>query len=526
MNVDVTMYDVGLGSALLITFRSDRDQVHVLADGGNASAGTGVEDKLFRRLKPPGFGRPRIDLVIGTHYDADHLDGITIILKKRRIDIGQLWLPPVADDESGAEFGRLAGDENLLANRFRGEGGDRAYQQYVAAKDRRRMTLRAIDTALERLSRGADGLEDRSEDALNIADGDPVSAERPVDEWRSRFQTEVDHAYSIVGRRGCEHVPDADVVREGTRFGSVLARLADAVERGRALLRHDLGDWIFSRVDWPAGATRAARAELAHMRIANAKDGINASALKSLVDALPNPCDILVECHGCSDRAPRAFAWTGRLFAPGRSGEVTATILSPTDRLIADRRDRIPKGVVAFRAKRWGHLEGLSDSNQLSYIIRFDAGGQGILVTGDSGFDGFAVGSDSAATYETALTDKLKGVSVIQAPHHGGISRHFYRAIESAGFAEETQKTYLLLSHEADSHHRPSMALADYMSRLPSKRPLELLFTNQPKPERVRGYRKRFASDVNQTGGQDGDVRLQFDGQEWTVVRHTIRPPA
>jgi len=526
MKVDVTMYDVGLGSALLLTFGCERDRVYVLADGGNASAGLKVEDKLFRSLNPSGLGRARIDLVIGTHYDADHLDGITIILKKRRIEIGQLWLPPVADDESGAEFGRLASDENLLANRFRGEGGGRAYQQYVAAKERRRTTLRGIDTALEHLSRGGDGPEDLPDDAFNIADGDPVSAERSVDEWRSRFQTEVEHAYSIVGRRGCEHVPDADVVREGTRFGYVLARLADAVEQGYAPWRRELEHWIFSRLDWPAGRTRAARAELAHMRIANAKDGINASALKSLVDALPDSCDILVECHGCSDRAPRAFAWSGRLFAPGRSGEVTATILSPTDRLIADRRDKIPMGVVAFRAKRWDRLEGLSDSNQLSYVIRFDAGGQGILVTGDSGFDGFAIGSDRAATYETALTDKLKGLSVIQAPHHGGISRHFYRAIENAGFAEETQKTHLLLSHEADSPHRPSMALADYMSRLPSERLLELLFTNQPKPERVQGYRGRFASNVDQTGGEDGDVHLQFDGREWTVVRHTIRPPS
>ena len=141
------------------------------------------------------------------------------------IDIGQLWLPPVADDESVAEFGRLANDENLLANRFRGEGGDRAYRAYVAAKERRRATLSAIDTALDRLSGGADGPEDRLHDALNIADGDLGSADRLVDEWRLRSQTEVNHAYSIVGRRGCEDVPDADVVREGTRFGYVLARL-------------------------------------------------------------------------------------------------------------------------------------------------------------------------------------------------------------------------------------------------------------------------------------------------------------
>lgn len=528
MRIDVTMYDVGLGSALLLTFAGDRGPVHVLADGGDARAGPGVEDKLHRWLSPPS-GRAKINLVIGTHYDADHLDGITSILKAGRIDIGQLWLPPVADDESGAEFGRLAGEESLLANRFRGANGDQAFFRYIGAKERRRATLRTVDAALERLSRNAEGPDDRPDEASDIAQENPGSADRPVDAWRSCFEKEVEHAYLIVGRRGCEHVPNADVVREGTRFGYDLARLAEMVERGQISPGSDVRGWIGSRYDWPAGAagaTQAARAELAHMRIANAKDGINASALKRLVDALPDPCGILVECHRCADHVPRTFAWNGRLFAPGGSGEVIATVLSPTDRLIADRRDRIPTGVVSFRAKRWDRLEDLSDSNQLSYVVRFDAGGQGLLVTGDSGFDGFAVGSDRVATYEAALTDKLKGLSVIQAPHHGGISRHFYRAIENAGFAAETHMAYLLLSHEADSVHRPSMALADYLSVLPVERPLELLFTNEAKPERVRGYRGRFAPDVDLGGGEDGDVHLRFDGTEWTIVRHKIRPPA
>lgn len=527
MRIDVTMYDVGLGSALLLTFVGERGRVHVLADGGDERAGPRIEDKLHRWLSV-GSRRPQIDLVIGTHYDADHLDGITSILKAGRIDIGQLWLPPVADDESGAEYGRLAGDENLLANRFRGADGDQVFQRYVGAKELRRRTLREIDAALERLLEDADGPDDRSDEASDNAYADLESADRLVDEWRLRFEEEVKHAYSIVGRRGCEHVPDADLVREGGRFGYVLAHLARVVERGRISPDSELRDWIRSRYDWPADdacAMRAARAELAHMRIANAKDGINASALKRLVDALPDPCGILVECHRCSDHAPRKFTWTGSIFAPGTSGEVNATVLSPTDRLIAHRRDRIPTGVVAFRAKSWDRLEGLSDSNQLSYVVRFDAGGQGLLVTGDSGFDGFAVGSDSVSTYEPALTDELKGLSVIQAPHHGGISRHFYRAIESAGFAGETTKAYLLLSHEADSPHRPSMALADYLSRLPGERPLELLFTNEAKPGRVRGYGGRFARDVDTGGGEDGDVRLHFDGTEWTVGRHKIRPP-
>lgn len=61
-------------------------------------------------------------------------------------------------------------------------------------------------------------------------------------------------------------MPDADLFREGTRLGYVLAR-AELVEGGYISPGRDLRGWIPSRYDWFAGEvwlSRAARAELAH----------------------------------------------------------------------------------------------------------------------------------------------------------------------------------------------------------------------------------------------------------------------
>lgn len=74
MTINITMYAVGLGTSILIQFGDSPQQVRVLVDGGNATAGKGVADKLVTLLKPTNSttesDKPCIDLVIGSHYDA------------------------------------------------------------------------------------------------------------------------------------------------------------------------------------------------------------------------------------------------------------------------------------------------------------------------------------------------------------------------------------------------------------------------------------------------------------------------
>src|SRR5687768_14698015 len=103
--IQVDVFAVGLGAAILSQFRNENGTVvSVLADGG-VGPGDYKADNVFKRL-PEAWqsfkaeAQPnRIDLMIGTHYDGDHLKGLIPIAKDDSIQIGEVWLPPIKDDE-------------------------------------------------------------------------------------------------------------------------------------------------------------------------------------------------------------------------------------------------------------------------------------------------------------------------------------------------------------------------------------------------------------------------------------------
>src|SRR5947209_20430335 len=81
--IQVDMFEVQLGAALLLQFQTDRGRtIRVLADGGERRRfATGeVKQKLLAAVDSFGGGRRQLDLLIGTHYDADHLDGLVPII--------------------------------------------------------------------------------------------------------------------------------------------------------------------------------------------------------------------------------------------------------------------------------------------------------------------------------------------------------------------------------------------------------------------------------------------------------------
>src|SRR5262249_20335878 len=84
--------DVQLGAALLMQFRNtDGQVVRVLADAGvDPRSGYQQNHVLGPLNQAMGDFDPtnkRIDLVIGTHYDADHLEGMIPIVSDRSIEI-------------------------------------------------------------------------------------------------------------------------------------------------------------------------------------------------------------------------------------------------------------------------------------------------------------------------------------------------------------------------------------------------------------------------------------------------------
>lgn len=71
-SIQVDMFEVQLDVSVPLPFRSaDRDIIRSLADDG---------------------------LLIGTHHDADHLDGLVPMVNDGSITIREAWLPPVAND--------------------------------------------------------------------------------------------------------------------------------------------------------------------------------------------------------------------------------------------------------------------------------------------------------------------------------------------------------------------------------------------------------------------------------------------
>ncbi len=88
--IQVDMFAVGLGSSVLTQFAlKNGGNVTVLADGGMGKgyAADTVKTKLSEALGSFAGERLRIDLVVGTHYDEDHLKGLVPIIQDESIDI-------------------------------------------------------------------------------------------------------------------------------------------------------------------------------------------------------------------------------------------------------------------------------------------------------------------------------------------------------------------------------------------------------------------------------------------------------
>ena len=111
--IQVDMFEVQLGAAMLMQFRlASGEIVRVLADAGVDKASGYKTDHVFSKLFD-GSGsatgvwtdfdtttEPRLNLIIGTHYDADHLRGLVPIIDHHALPIDEIWLPPVQDDQA------------------------------------------------------------------------------------------------------------------------------------------------------------------------------------------------------------------------------------------------------------------------------------------------------------------------------------------------------------------------------------------------------------------------------------------
>lgn len=90
----VTVYDVGQGQCVLLRSGDFTALVDCGGDSGDADGETVARSLLMS-------GRRRVDVLVLTHYDTDHVCGAVQLMA--RIEIGELLLPAVEDDTDNCE---------------------------------------------------------------------------------------------------------------------------------------------------------------------------------------------------------------------------------------------------------------------------------------------------------------------------------------------------------------------------------------------------------------------------------------
>ncbi|MFJ6024258.1 hypothetical protein ACIQC9_06645 [Brevundimonas sp. NPDC092305] len=529
--IQVDMFEVSLGAALLLQFETETGPVTVLADGGVTGYSS---DKVLTKLPDAvesfkSGGTLHIDLLIGTHYDGDHLIGLPPIIRDKRITIGEAWLPPVANDTAGLVSGSRNRDGDYLAMQFAKPGKRRVLNDYLRQKadliERLEMMERetsevrgSILNSVWKAGRAPETKSPFPPSASIFSDAGRLK-KGPALAW---FKAHLKDSGDKTGTDGDACHADEDVQDLDSRpvqLGSL-----------KALDRLDLMDVVqvdrdrvyFTDEEFDLAANRS----LALIRKSEAKAAITAVHLFDVVEAL-TARGFDMRFATIPDGEPRRFVWKAsrRRFIPSdrdRSDGPVLTLLGPSDGLVAKHRDRLPVGSYsAMLTKANLPLEGVTPSNQLSYVTRFDHAEQAILVTGDAGFVDFKP-SRPRAPYHQRLLDCIKRLDVVQVAHHGGHNAHFYRCLVAAGFADQTEDAYLLLSHAVDDKHRPSEAFAKFIALAREDSRLKLLFTSRPLEAKVRDFLDLICPVAGGPAADRGDVRLVYDGSNWTVVEHRV----
>jgi hypothetical protein len=501
MPIQVDMFEVNLGAALLLQFFGHTGMVRVLADGGvTGYPKEHVRDKLLTSLG--GASPIVIDLMVGTHYDADHLDGLVPIVDDQRFAIREAWLPPVLDDQTGNPSGALQTLVGRLVD-------DQTYLlKYLKNRYDRCVALQRLEAQL---------LRREYEERAPILEQEEQLARyfhRQLESAEASTETR-SVSVLIAGFHEHEHADD-EVVHPMEEIEE--SDLEAAAALGRYLfddLRHT---WPFVLPFYPSRIAR----NLAAIRQSVAKGAITASSLAKVVAALKKR-RIPIRCETIDAGMPKHFGWDDKTkrFMRGIGGHhVNLTLLGPSSALVEKHKSLLPigtyLGLAAFVDVK---IKGLSESNELSYVMKFSAEDQNILVTGDTGFVDFR--DPATRRYYPALLRELSPLDVVQVAHHAGRNAHFYNCLLHSAFPMQSMPAHLLLSHRINDRYRPSQQFSQFLRQLP---PHNLaLFTSQPLKQNVQNIQQYCAPVVGPAVADRGDIRLQYHSGKWHTVQHAIK---
>lgn len=508
--IQVDMFEVQLGAALLLQFRTKSGKVvRVLADAGVTAGGYSkdhVHQKLADAFEAFGKKERHLDLIIGTHYDADHLEGLVPIIQDGSISIGEAWMPPVANDTEPHAADERVSERHFLGRQLAGEDGARTLQAYLGNKAE----------VCEQLL-GLEGMgEERTSRIVNrprfhrLESSDGANLEF--------FKQHVEDANAILGEQSHTHA-DEDIINDPLLFWDLRFGLRTMSSRGFGDA-HEL-----FRATWHNNKPLelAQTRSIAYIRRSAATDAINAASLSKVVNALKRK-SIPTSYQMVQDGTPRRFVWKDDRegFVPGvqlQADGLEFLLLGPSESLVKKHWDRLPIGAyLSLLSYVPVPVKSITPSNQLSYVARFKASEQGLLVCGDSGFVDF---KEKGKPYHKGLIDALLPLHIIQVAHHAGNNAHFYNVLLEAAYPAQPDSSLLLLSYAVNDKYRPSREFQLFVEQV-RKAGVQLLFTSRPNAEKVRDYREAIHKVVGKPG-DTGDVRIQFDGSDWKVLKHAVK---
>lgn len=527
--IQVDMFEVQLGAALLLQFRTDSGKtVRVLADAGISAGGYSpdhVHNKLANAFSAFDEKTRRLDLIIGTHYDEDHLEGLVPIINDTGIEISEAWMPPVANDTETHALEESIQERHLLGHQLAGEAGQTVLNDYLRAK-------KDVCEELQALERMVDEYEPRTRAvALKQYPDAERWKERALDARVNYFRRHIEDANHTLGISEHTHA-DKDIEATpaiDTNWGRFLIPYVLDAPFVSFWLRGSSSDERkkFFQDAWPKSHTAAiAQAQsIAYIRRAAAKDAINATSLYKVIDAL-KARKIPTFYQLIADGRPRRFAWKAHRnqFVPGAnlsSDGPELMLLGPSESLVKKYWNKLPVGVyLAMVASTPIPVKSITASNQLSYVARFSANRQGLLVCGDAGCVDFKA---ERGNYHRALIDALLPLHIIQIAHHGGNNAHFYNVLLEAGYAAQTDHSLLLLSHAEADKFRPSREFGLFIEQVRKESDdIRLLFTSRPTPDKVKDYQEIIYRVVGAPNAV-GDIRIQFNGNHWLVLSHAVQ---
>ena len=574
-DIQVDMYPVGLGSAMLLQFTDKYGKrVRILADGG---VGRGkdpkrVRDALLGEFLLEGGQQVRLDLVVGTHYDEDHLSGLVPIIEDERFQIGEIWLPPIINDIGDMHKEPIQIENSvMLAHQFNDEKlGSERLSRYLQAKTE---IIAEVVGFLERNEATETGksqlfaeLRTLSERLKNTILESPIPEvwQRPISEFRDIeqcagrcFHLMLSAGHTILGNAYAdkrenyifeeeievghadqywEYPPwnwdESDIMDRKGKY--IISKLKFAPFNGVDAIRAFL--CAAERPAWKRHSGGALHVTSALLEIlkGQARDAINAKTLSDVVGALRarnkiSKTRVELHCHVISAGKPLRLGWDmiGRRFVA--SDEVckdnpSLKVMAPSDGLIQKHYTRLPVGRLGLMAALFEYdLKWVTPSNQLSYVVRAEYKGQGILVSGDTGMVDFVRRSRRPRKYEEALLKELMPLHVVQVAHHGGRNWYFYEVLMKAGYSGSQERSYLLLSHAVNDHHRPSGVFAEFMLDLRKGTcNATVLFTSRPKSDRVCAFGSMVERPVGPSR-DEGPIRVSFKQGRWSVDQHWVR---